>query len=229
MQYGHAAGVDGLNPVDVLTDPITMRLAGVLRRVPAGRRLPPERTLAATLGVSRTALRDRLRFLESAGILRRRSGSGTYSQPLDPDALTRTLGIAVMFSTLPAEALLPVLGALDRQAARDAAVRADRALVVRLARPLYRLRDVARPARLMAAHHDFHDMLIDAAANPAILFLRAGVLGTLRRAGLLWPERPAPEPLDCLPDDLSEAYPRHRRIWRAVAANDPAAAAAAFD
>lgn len=229
MRYGNAADVDGLDPADALTDPITTRLAGVLRRVPAGRRLPAERTLAAALGVSRTALRDRLRFLESAGILRRRSGSGTYAQPLDPDALTRTLGVAVMFSGLPADTLLPVLGGLDRQAAREAAVRADRALVVRLARPLHAMRDVDRPARLMAAHADFHAILAEAAANPALLFLRAGVLGTLRRANLLWPERRAPEPVDCLPAGLPDVYRRHRRIWQAVAARDPVAAAAAFD
>lgn len=43
-------------------------------------RLPREHVLAETLGVSRTALRDRLMRLEAIGVDERRSGSGTDSR-----------------------------------------------------------------------------------------------------------------------------------------------------
>jgi GntR family transcriptional repressor for pyruvate dehydrogenase complex len=48
---------------------------GLLRR---GQRLPPERELAARLGVSRPTVRSGLRTLATMGILRTRHGSGTY-------------------------------------------------------------------------------------------------------------------------------------------------------
>ena len=44
----------------------------------AGDRLPPERELAARLGISRGALREALRSLESVGVLQARVGSGRY-------------------------------------------------------------------------------------------------------------------------------------------------------
>jgi len=43
-----------------------------------GDRLPPERELAQTLGVSRGALREGLRSLESAGLLRAHVGNGRF-------------------------------------------------------------------------------------------------------------------------------------------------------
>ncbi len=46
------------------------------RRIPAGDRLPPERALAAELGVNRTTLRAALRELEVAGLVQVRHGSG---------------------------------------------------------------------------------------------------------------------------------------------------------
>ena len=44
--------------------------------LPVGSRLPPERTLAADLGVNRTTLRAALRELATAGLLSARQGSG---------------------------------------------------------------------------------------------------------------------------------------------------------
>jgi GntR family transcriptional repressor for pyruvate dehydrogenase complex len=48
-----------------------------------GDRLPPERELAARLGVSRSSLREGLRRLTDLGIIESRQGSGTYVAPLD--------------------------------------------------------------------------------------------------------------------------------------------------
>jgi GntR family transcriptional repressor for pyruvate dehydrogenase complex len=52
-----------------------MILDGTLR---AGDKLPPERELAARLGISRGALREALRSLEYVGMLQARVGSGRY-------------------------------------------------------------------------------------------------------------------------------------------------------
>jgi len=52
-----------------------------------GDRLPPERELAAELGISRPALREATRRLVALGILRARQGSGTYVAEVDPGDL----------------------------------------------------------------------------------------------------------------------------------------------
>ncbi|ADB49745.1 FadR/GntR family transcriptional regulator [Conexibacter woesei] len=51
--------------------------------VAPGDRLPPERELAARLGVSRSSLREGLRRLSDLGIIESRQGSGTYLAPVD--------------------------------------------------------------------------------------------------------------------------------------------------
>ena len=49
--------------------------------IAAGTRLPPERHLAATLEVGRSAVREALAALEILGIVDVRPGSGTYLRP----------------------------------------------------------------------------------------------------------------------------------------------------
>lgn len=225
MSQGYTTGGPAPEGPTITGDPLATRLAEIIREVRPGGRLPSERDLAIRLGVSRTALRDRLRSLESSGILRRRSGSGTYVEPVNPDAVTRTLTAAVNFSDLSAESLFSTLDALDRQAVREAAVRADRAALDRLEATLQGMRDGTQPSQILAAHHAFHEVLVEAAGNPAVSFLRAGVVGSLRDAGLLWPSYRSDAPL-VVPPGL---YERHRRICHAVAKHDPAVAMLAFD
>ncbi|MBD7996759.1 FadR family transcriptional regulator [Arthrobacter sp. Sa2CUA1] len=60
----------------------------------AGTRLPPERELAAQLGVSRATLRDALAELQAAGYLQSRRGryGGTFAAPVLPEPAVQTLG-----------------------------------------------------------------------------------------------------------------------------------------
>lgn len=57
-----------------------------------GDRLPPERSLAATLGVSRPAVREATRRLVDLGLLRARQGSGTYVAEVDQAELFAVRG-----------------------------------------------------------------------------------------------------------------------------------------
>jgi GntR family transcriptional regulator, transcriptional repressor for pyruvate dehydrogenase complex len=56
-------------------------------RYAPGDRLPPERELAAGLGVSRPTLREAIRRLTEAGLLESRQGSGTYVAGVDLSAV----------------------------------------------------------------------------------------------------------------------------------------------
>lgn len=56
-----------------------------------GTRLPPERQLAATLEVGRSAVREALAALEILGIVDVRPGSGTYLRGSASDLLPQTL------------------------------------------------------------------------------------------------------------------------------------------
>jgi DNA-binding FadR family transcriptional regulator len=52
--------------------------------MPSGARLPSERTLAATLGVARTSVREALSQLIRAGVLRSEPGRGTFVRGATP-------------------------------------------------------------------------------------------------------------------------------------------------
>jgi len=60
-------------------------------RLKPGDRLPAERELAHTLSVSRSAVREGIRALESLGIVEARAGQGTFVAPPQRDAITNSL------------------------------------------------------------------------------------------------------------------------------------------
>ena len=64
--------------------------------IAVGTRLPAERTLAASLGVGRSAVREALAALEILGIVIVRPGSGTYLRDGVSELLPRTLSWGLM-------------------------------------------------------------------------------------------------------------------------------------
>lgn len=90
-----------------------------------GDRLPPERSLSETLGVSRSELRKALALMEANGFLDRQVGRGTFltgpQQALDGDLTSISL---IAERTSPHEAMMARL-ALEPQLAGQAAIHAS--------------------------------------------------------------------------------------------------------
>jgi GntR family transcriptional regulator / MocR family aminotransferase len=91
--------------------PLHMRLAAAIRsavrdgRLPLGAALPPSRTLAGDLGVSRWTVTQAYGQLVTEGYLTARTGSATrvsWSAPDDDDRTARTLGLRPAVPPLPA-------------------------------------------------------------------------------------------------------------------------------
>src|SRR3954468_6264328 len=82
---------------DALPDQIAARLIDLIteRRLKAGDRLPPERELAASMGVSRSSLREALRAVAMLGGGAVRPRDGTYRTALDPAALMKPVGLVL--------------------------------------------------------------------------------------------------------------------------------------
>ncbi len=68
----------------------------VQRRLGPGDRLPPERELAAELGVSRGTMREALEWMESIGALSRHPRRGSVLQPVDLGVLAQTIQFLVL-------------------------------------------------------------------------------------------------------------------------------------
>ena len=111
---------------DALPDQIAARLIALIteHQLKAGDRLPPERELAATMGVSRSSLREALRALAMLGVAEMRQGDGTYLTNLQPGSLMRSVGLVLALERLRAGGALRGAQA-GRAGAGQAGRRAD--------------------------------------------------------------------------------------------------------
>lgn len=190
---------------------------GVLR---PGDRLPPERDLAAQLGVSRASLREALQAIELRGLVVRRQGAGTFVAQGSPDVLSEALErlaaeqhdlqdiFELRMLIEPPIAALAALRANEHDKERlEAILREQEALVER----------GESPGRTDEA---FHSSLAEATHNSALLQLGAALMEVL-----------APSRQDRLqtPRRVRLSVESHRRILEAIKAGDAARARRAME
>lgn len=207
-------------------DRVSSLLAGVLHTLGPGARLPSERALAEQLGVSRTALRDRLQMLQSLGVIVRRQGAGTFVQQLDSSGLSFALDLALASSHLQVEDLHRVRIGLERQAAIGAARTRDPVLLGYLRKALDGMVAAVDSPSMDGADFNFHVALMRAAGSPALAFFADSLGGVLARA---LAERRA-EMRDAMShDDRAVMIETHTAVYEAVSAGDVVAAVRATD
>ncbi|MFT4042195.1 MAG: FCD domain-containing protein [Gordonia sp. (in: high G+C Gram-positive bacteria)] len=134
-----------------------------------GTRLPPERQLALTLGVGRSAVREALAALEILGIVDVRPGSGTYLRGAASELLPQTLRWGLLIGERNTAELLELRAGLEIYVARLAATRATQSDVRQLADSLERMRAAADLKAFARADLDFHHELAVAAGNATLI------------------------------------------------------------
>lgn len=185
-----------------------------------GTRLPPERQLAATLGVGRSAVREALSALEILGIIDVRPGSGTYLRGTASDLLPQTLRWGLLIGEKNTTQLLELRSGLEIYVARIAATRADEQAVAAIGDTLERMRTHIADLRAFAqADLDFHHALAEAAQNTVLIDLLHLVRSLLR----VYADRAVHDEPAAL-----AAMREHEAVYREIAAHDPDAAASAM-
>lgn len=153
-------------------------LALILRgKFTAGQRLPPERTLAEQMNISRTSLRDGIARLEVLGHLEARQGNGVFVR--EPSAAHLTQPFQGMLARSPQSMadLLEFREMVEPQVAAQAAVRATAAQVTQLRQCLERQESAsARHVKLSDEDLVFHNLIAEIAGNAVVML----VLETLR-------------------------------------------------
>lgn len=182
-----------------------------------GQKIPPEREIADTLGVSRSSVRDAMQELAHKGLVERRRGRGTVV--LDSRAGTSRLYGAMEEAERSVAQAIDLRQAIEPAIAERAAMRATPASLLQLKRAL----DASHPglSSSEAVRHDyeFHLLIAQAAQNPLLAMLITTTeewLGDVRRTS------------HSTRAGRSAAVAGHRRIYDAIAANDPAAARTAM-
>ena len=171
-----AAAAAGLSQTDVVLQGIkSMITSGQLA---AGSRLPIEKDLALTLGVSRGSLREGVRALCIMGVLETRQGDGTYVTSLDSRLLLAPMGFMIDMQTAEHRRdLHGVRRILESEAAARAALHisgeqlreADN--ILESMRPLVFADPVTYHETLIAQDVAFHHVIAKAADNGALAAL----------------------------------------------------------
>jgi GntR family transcriptional regulator, transcriptional repressor for pyruvate dehydrogenase complex len=181
---------------------------------PLSSRLPPERDLAAQLGVSRPSVREALIALEVEGLVEVRMGSGIYVKALDAPRGGPADAALGPFDIIRARALIESeLAALAARACTTALLKKLRAAIRAMED------DIARGVMPIRGDREFHLALAEATGNAALL----------RVVTELFDERNNPlfEQLGRHFENAKSwrcAVAEHRAVMRAVAAGEVAAA-----
>ncbi len=188
--------------------------------IAAGTRLPPERHLAATLGVGRSAVREALAALEILGIVDVRPGSGTYLRGSASELLPQTLRWGLLIGERNTAQLLELRSGLEIYVARLAAGRASASDIEGLGASVERMRISVEDLTVFArADSDFHAALAAAADNPTLIDL----LHIVRSLLQVYADRAVHDR-----DAAELAIAEHAAVFRAVRAGDEDAAASAM-
>jgi DNA-binding FadR family transcriptional regulator len=167
-------------PNDISPGTALARLRAHLAQIemPLDSRLPPERTLASALGVTRAELRKALAVLESENQLWRHVGKGTFigSRPIetvaDVAAMTRR--------TNPAEVMRTRL-VLEPEVARMAALNATSAHIAEMRTCMQRTRAAQSWRQYEAWDNRLHRVIAESTQN-ALLLALLDTLNAVRRA-----------------------------------------------
>jgi DNA-binding FadR family transcriptional regulator len=179
-----------------------------------GQRLPTERDLAAELGLSRSSMREAIRALTVLGVLEVRHGAGVYVTTLSADGLLENLGVVAEVSR--GDTLLHLVRVrkiLEPAAAMAAAARITEEGLAALRAEMAAMERGTTAEEIVEHDMEFHRIVNEAAGNPVLSALLAGLSSRTFRARV-WRGY-----------DEDGVFPRtfaeHDRIYRALAERDP--------
>lgn len=168
-----------------LTDSVAQRLLAEIKRqgLREGTRMPSERSLQESLGVSRSTVREALRGLATLGVVEIRHGGGVFVAAGAAMAGV-TDGIAAALSRADSRVLFEARRPAEIELVRLAAVRRTSAELSKLRSILARQERVVmqgRPAPPQAAL--FHVLLVEAAHNEVLASFAASCRQILEERG----------------------------------------------
>jgi len=194
-----------------------IRLKVVRGELVVGQRLPTERDLAVSHGVSRNVVREAMRLLVREGLVEVKQGSGTYVTDGTSRALGETISLAFAVGQVPDRVaqLLEVRQILEPELAALAANRCSGDDIEQLHRAIVAMDAAARNEdRFIAADYQFHLRIARASGNSIIPKMLDPIVD------LLTEQRKQAFRLE----DTGRAQQFHRSILTAIETHDPSAA-----
>jgi GntR family transcriptional repressor for pyruvate dehydrogenase complex len=205
-----------------LVDDIIERLTSLIIEggLRPGDQLFTERELMTRLGVGRSSLREAIKTLSALGILDIRHGTGTFISSGGTSMLTRPLKWGLFLTQTSVRDVIDARASMEISMARWAAERATEAEIADIAKLLKHLEESQGDAQRYVEYDlAFHMAIARASHNE--LFL--SVLTMLQHILRVWMETTFAER-----SVSNNSMKLHRRIFAAIKARDPEAAAQAM-
>jgi GntR family transcriptional repressor for pyruvate dehydrogenase complex len=153
----------------------------VERSLEPGDRLPSERELAEEFGVSRASIREAITALCALGLLRSRTGTGTYVRRNLSDSVLEPLSWAVPLAEHTGQDLVEMRKIIEPSIAALAAERATASDKEKLLQTINAMREnVGDPFAVAEADLEFHMALAEAASNQILKEIMNGLHRLLR-------------------------------------------------
>ena len=132
-----------------------------------GDKLPSERELSASFGVSRPVVRESIKFLEERGLVMPQSGRGAFVTDPGSRNITSSLNLAYQMQACTADDFHEARWCMESYTARLAAERATEEDISRMAEAI-RVMDTSldNPEKFMVADAEFHAALAASTHNP---------------------------------------------------------------
>ena len=189
-----------------------------------GDRLPTERELAETFGVSRSVVREAIKVLSAQGLVEARQGSGLYVRNRPIESVSRAIVLSVSPDLMSVDLLFEFRKMLEVDAARLAAQRAtsDQIAALELTLTGYEPAPDGGPNWESFAPVDnaIHAQIAAAAGNPFLTVMVESVRELMQDIVPLIADHPG---------SIDEAMRHHRRIVQAIRARDSDLAAREMD
>jgi GntR family transcriptional repressor for pyruvate dehydrogenase complex len=202
-----------------LVDELVERLSQLIEQngYSVGDRLPTEAELVSQFGVSRNALREAVRRLETVGLIRVQHGHGMFIGGSDSlSGCTKLFSSAMAMSSKDLTDLAELRCVIEFHTARRAAELAtpDQVADLRLALERMACEDQSRE-QAIRMDFEFHRKLAEIAGNQLVRNLMTILEELLLSAMMIATEKPR---------NFRANFKLHERIWNAVKAGDPDAA-----
>ena len=197
-------------------------------RLSPGDRLPPERTLAADLGVGRSSVREALRVLEVLGLVRTAVGSGPSSGAVivsrPSGGMSALLRLQVAAHGFAVDDIVRTRLALEAAVVvdlADAVIAASASVDLAAARDLLSAMEASglTDAEFLALDQRFHLALAEASGNQVIVATMAGLRDSIEHY-----VRVGARQLPSWADTSARLMREHRDILAAVESGDATAA-----
>ncbi len=207
---------DKLAPVR-LTEQIATRIEDLIlgNRLRPGDKLPSERELGSSFGVSRPVIRESIKLLEERGLLASRNGRGAFVTDPGYRTVSSSLNVAYRMQDCSSDDLYEARWCTESSTARLAAERATDADIARMEAAVQVMDDhLDDLEQFMVGDIEFHAALAGATHNPLFVVMTRPLVEMIHKMGHK----------GFTYGHVAERHENHRRILDAIKRRDVAGA-----